>query len=287
MQEQKAVQGHAEKQAQLRVVPLEGTFNFRDLGGYVGAGGKKVKWGTFYRADALHKLTTSDVETLVTMGIKTIVDFRGDGEWQNAPDVKIPGTVRLNLSPNAEVARLASGDVHSDQAKVDALLRVAESPEGPAYFAERQTHMEKQMERFVSGEYEVGQYRKFMRLLFNPENVPIIFHCRGGKDRTGWAAMLILFALGVSKADITADYMLTKTCMEARNVERLNEYRQYSENELVLNYLASLMDTRESYLAATFAAVEAIAGTPENYLREVMLLTDEELATLRDLYLED
>ena len=63
-----------------RLVPLEGSFNFRDLGGYPGAGGRTTRWGRLYRADALHELTPGDVDRLRGMGLRTVVDLRTERE---------------------------------------------------------------------------------------------------------------------------------------------------------------------------------------------------------------
>ena len=37
-----------------RRVPLDGAVNFRDLGGYIGAGGRQVRWGRVFRALVSH-----------------------------------------------------------------------------------------------------------------------------------------------------------------------------------------------------------------------------------------
>lgn len=47
----------------------------------------------------------------------------------------------------------------------------------------------------------------FAHLLDNGE--PLVFHCTAGKDRTGFAAALILQALGVSRALVMQDYLLS------------------------------------------------------------------------------
>ena len=63
-----------------RLVPLQGSFNFRDLGGYPGRGGRLTRWGRLYRADALHELTAADVAHLRHLGLRTIVDLRTERE---------------------------------------------------------------------------------------------------------------------------------------------------------------------------------------------------------------
>jgi protein-tyrosine phosphatase len=47
----------------------------------------------------------------------------------------------------------------------------------------------------------------------NQDNVPILFHCSAGKDRTGIASALLLSALGVDRKDIFDDYMLTNKAL--------------------------------------------------------------------------
>ncbi len=67
-----------------RLVPLEGTLNFRDLGGYPAAGGV-TRWGTVYRADRLSALTDADVAHLAELGLRTVCDFRYDREVEEDP----------------------------------------------------------------------------------------------------------------------------------------------------------------------------------------------------------
>ena len=57
-------------------------------------------------------------------------------------------------------------------------------------------------------------YHELFRLL-EEHRVPLLFHCTCGKDRTGIAAMLVLLALGVSREDAIADYMLTNVYRKA------------------------------------------------------------------------
>lgn len=269
-----------------RRLPLEGTFNFRDMGGYVGKDNRRVKWGKFFRADALCKLTERDVAVLQELELKTIVDFRGDGEWQKEPDVSVPGATIINLSPNAELAKLASGSLKNDQAKIEALLEIAHSPNGKEYFEQRLDDMANQMIELVAGEFQIGQYTKFMKLILDEHATPLVFHCRGGKDRTGLAAILILLALEVSIDDITTDYHLTKEFMSSRNERRMDEYRQYTDDALVLSYLAGLMDTRQIYLDAAYTEMKKMAGSLDGYLVKVLGVSKQDIEKLQEMYLD-
>jgi hypothetical protein len=76
-----------------RLLPLEGTFNFRDLGGYPTVDGRQTGWGRLFRSDALQELTAVDRAFLRdAVGLSTVVDLRAPGEadrvgvWPSAPE---------------------------------------------------------------------------------------------------------------------------------------------------------------------------------------------------------
>ena len=91
-----------------RIINLDGTTNFRDLGGYIGHQDKTVKYNQFFRSDALHKLSDNDIAWLEEMGVKTIVDFRSASEIVDNEDKPIKSATYYNLNPKAEVAQTAS-----------------------------------------------------------------------------------------------------------------------------------------------------------------------------------
>src|ERR1700710_17542 len=73
----RAAIGHDEDvDASDRLLPLDGAFNFRNLGGYPGSDGRVTRWGRLFRSDTLHELSPSDVMTLRAMGVATIIDLR-------------------------------------------------------------------------------------------------------------------------------------------------------------------------------------------------------------------
>ena len=63
-----------------RHIDLEAVHNFRDLGGYATADGRHLAWGKVYRADGLYRLTDNDVEGLVPLGLRTVIDLRTTDE---------------------------------------------------------------------------------------------------------------------------------------------------------------------------------------------------------------
>jgi protein-tyrosine phosphatase len=63
-----------------RRVAVEGSLNLRDLGGYPTADGRRVRWGHLYRSDQLGDLDEVGASQLGALGLKTIIDFRGEKE---------------------------------------------------------------------------------------------------------------------------------------------------------------------------------------------------------------
>ena len=177
-----------------RLVPLDGAFNFRDLGGYRGTGGALTRWGMLFRSDTLHELTSSDVGTLRSMGLATVVDLRTRSELE--------GTGRGLLEPEPVGYRHLS--VIGEGAGGGAEGEPVGAPGVDDLSARYLWYL------------EVGRaaLAEALTLLGEPASYPLVFHCAAGKDRTGVLAALVLDLLGVEAEVIVADYVITADRME-------------------------------------------------------------------------
>jgi protein-tyrosine phosphatase len=270
-------------------VPLEGSFNCRDLGFYPGSDSRPLRPGRLFRSDALDKLTDRDRAYLKDLGIRRVIDFRSPSEAERHPDRLPPDAVYENLNPNAALAQQASSRRDEDQTKVEKLEALTETPEGREFLTKGKNAMTDQMRFLVRDPGAVAAYRRFFARL--AEGGPLLFHCQGGKDRTGWAAALVLLALGVERRIVREDYLLTREMNRERNRKRMDEYRRYTDRPLVLEYLAGLMDTREEYIDAAFDEMDRMSGgAPASdrggYLQTSLGLSGEDLEGLRAQYLE-
>jgi protein-tyrosine phosphatase len=106
---------------------------------------------------------------------------------------------------------------------------------------------------------------------------PLVFHCTAGKDRTGFAAALILRSLGVSNDDVMRDYLLTN--------ERFKPPARPG-SALSPEVLAVLWRVQPDFLHAAFEVVDQDYGGLEAYFREGLALREAERERLRELYLE-
>lgn len=270
-----------------KIIKLSGTFNTRDIGGLRNKAGKKVKYGRMYRSDALNNLTAEDSDYLEKLGIKTIVDFRSNDEIAAAPDKVIRTAETVHLSPNADIAALGSGNIVDDQKKIDTLVQEAATQQGREQLRAKVNEMAEQMKELVSDPFANQQYERFVTLLTQEESLPILHHCKGGKDRTGFAAMLTLLILDIPLKDILEEYMLTKDCMAKRNRKRMQEYQTYTDNKVVLDYLTGLMQTKELYFNAAIDEMINKSGSVDNYLEKVLHVTADKKERIQKLFLED
>jgi protein-tyrosine phosphatase len=173
-----------------RLIPLEGCFNFRDLGGYVGAGGRTVRWRTLFRSDGLTRLTPGDLGRLRQLGLRTVIDLRTPDEVTNGridpdhPDLTYHHLPMMDvLPPEGELPQWAD----------------------PNFVAEQYREM------LHSG---ADAITKALELLADAAAYPVTYHCMAGKDRTGVLSALVLELLGVADAEIVADYALSGEAMQ-------------------------------------------------------------------------
>ncbi len=250
-----------------RLVPFDGTFNFRDLGGYRTKNGSRVKWGRVYRADNLSNLTDRDHELLKRMHISVVCDFRSPPEREKSPN-KLP----RNLTVHSLHLPMTLGTMDA----VEAMERFKNKDIDwltPGYMQDGY---------LKNLEHSADKWAVVFKRLVN-DTEPLVFHCSAGKDRTGICAALILLALGVPRETVIYDHSLS------------NEYLKAFLPE-VNSYFESLgLDPRRltPYLTAPREAMQAVLdhiqtryGSIETYLLQKAGIREEQILALREKFLE-
>ena len=258
-----------------RRIPLEGTPNFRDLGGYETADGRHVRWGQVFRSGALVDLTPADLATVDALGIQLVCDLRSDSEVEADPDPDL----------DAEALRLAVTDESVDvQAITDAVLAGDLGQISPDLLLEGMPG--------IATEFP-DAWRTLVQRVADEANRPTNVHCSAGKDRAGWASALILRALGVPEETVMEDYLLSNDYLAASNEDTLAQVRTIvagvqgvPEDEVDLSNLEALLAVRPEYLQAAFDAVDEQFGSFDAYLTDGLGLTQDEVDALRDNLLE-
>jgi len=184
---------------------IEGSYNFREIGGLVTRKGQPIKSGRLYRSDTLQALTAADVEYLhERLGLRGIVDLRLG--WEVAGEGKGP----LAYLPDIKY--------------VNSPLDVA-ATEGVA--------PDEVMDRlYLSALAPGSKLGEAVEHICDLSEQPVVFHCAAGKDRTGMLAALILRLLNVDDKAIISEYMLSSKAMP-RMIERFSTWPAYREHMML------------------------------------------------------
>ena len=272
--------------AERQSMGLEGVGNARQLVGYVGEGGRKVKDAVLLRTAALGGATEDDIRRLAEdYHLGEIVDLRMTREIEKSPELVMDGVKNVNLLIIDE----------------EALARESQklSPEDQAAMAESGMKRmrvlmklgfigDKMYVHFLSHDVgKRGYAQMFRELLALPEGTSLLFHCTQGKDRTGCAAMLILSALGVDEETIMADYLLTNEF----NAKLIEEQRQQLLDAGVAEEdLDGIMIVRDQVFPQTMTNaldwMKENYGSVRGYITSELGVTDAEIAQLQDKFLE-
>lgn len=257
-------------------IPLEGAVNFRELGGYPAADGRRVRYGLLYRGgnlDTLH--SPADRAAVESWQLRTVLDLRSEGESAKHPDPALPGVdyrrvCAMRMRDGSEMDFSSTG-IERLAAEKAAFERAAGHPVHDFYWFSA-----------LYREMPFGNpaYHTLFALL-EQRQVPLLFHCSCGKDRTGIAAMLILLALGAGRETALADYMLTNTYRHAE-IEASLRGKTPAERQLLL----PVEGVSESMGAGAIDAIAERYGSYEAYFAAEYGLTPQRLQALRDAYLE-
>ncbi|HOI26620.1 MAG: tyrosine-protein phosphatase [Paludibacteraceae bacterium] len=248
-------------QSPSRQLPIKSAYNFRDLGGYIGAEGRPVKWRTLLRASDFNELADDDAAYLASIPVKTIIDFRAHEEFLHLPDKTISSVEHIyNLSIDA------GNLVPSLKALVDDPTLLED--ERFAFALD----MMFDMYRKLATQYD-EVFRQFFEILQRDDEQPVLFHCSAGKDRTGLASALILSALGVDRETIFTDYLMTNQTLQGK----------YDHFDYIGSISLLFKSVRRDFLETAFAEIEKKHGSLEQYLTNTLSV---DLSLMRTKYLQ-
>ena len=162
----------------VRWIDVDGTCNFRDIGGWTG-----LRTGRVYRGAEPNCHTNA--ETLARLKIKKCHDLflTEKGAATLSRDLKIRTDLDLRSSGESPTP---------DETPVPGakLVRIACSS-------------------YTNFLRDTKTAAKLLRVFADEANYPVYFHCYGGADRTGSLAFLLEGLCGVSEVDLSIDYELT------------------------------------------------------------------------------
>ncbi|GJN70048.1 hypothetical protein PLICBS_004100 [Purpureocillium lilacinum] len=286
---------------------MEGTLNTREIGGYPTTDGKRVVGGRIYRSANLSQISPSDIARLQSLGINTIIDFRGPKEAKEDPDRLPLGTEYVN-SP---IIGSSSGDDIGD-AKIMQLIQNAGLPEPMLNQVEVTKHGPYYRMLYLVSSYgthdhmaKLSGYRPFFqKLLRLPSSSNILIHCTGGRDRTGVGIALLLKTLGVLDEVIEADFVASNRYLQPDcdnpnsnrflNYKSANVFLQPSTNKSCQMVAANLaaspdqirgaVELRAELLRRMFRAIDREFGSFDTFLDSQMGIGSSERESLKNTY---
>ena len=228
--------------------------NMRDVGGFRTQDGGTVARGHAYRSSQLNNISPEDMQKLADLKIRNVYDLRTEDERKKRPEELPPAVNYVVLDVLAD----------SPQAGPAMLEKLLEDPKaanshlggGKIEAAFRQSYRE-----FVSLPSARRGFRSLFLALGDKEQIPALFHCTTGKDRTGWAAAALLSLLGVPKDRIIEDYL------------RSNNYILPVYQKVIRSFVAAggdeeiplaILGVRREYIDASFDEMQNKYGSIDN-----------------------
>lgn len=224
--------------------------------------GRKVKPGILFRSGELFSLQPEDIRRLEEMKLASIVDLRAQREIDVRPDKQI-GTVK-------EVIHIDIHDAARDKAQ-----KFLETNDADG------------LETVLIGDYvrmvniHQDDFRRFLEILANTDNLPLVYHCAAGKDRTGLVTVFLLSALGVDLENIWDDYLDSNSYSEPTILRII---RKVSESGMKGELLRPLLEVRKEYLQAALDEIGLKYGGLQSFVVEIL---KADSAKLQQRYLEN
>jgi protein tyrosine/serine phosphatase len=196
----------------LRTLQVDGLVNARDLGGLPLITGGTTPRGVFFRSENVDEITPKGWDDVYDAGIRTVVDLRQPQEREQdrsrRPDWLETTLVDLDGLENQE---FWSGylDKGLDGTALYFLPHLAAMPErtGDVLAA-------------LAGAREGG----------------VLFHCMGGRDRTGLISMVLLSIVGAEPEAIVDDYLETVRLGDVRAASANRDNDEAQIEELLAGY---------------------------------------------------
>jgi protein-tyrosine phosphatase len=249
-----------------RVLPLEGGRNFRDLGGYATEDGRRVRWGLLFRSGSLTGLTRADWSHLGSRGVRALCDLRSTSERRSEPF----------LPADLPAVNYWARDYTTSFAELRGMLR--------GNFATGESARQAMITGYRGLPFEQAvSYRQLFAHL-KAADIPLIFNCSAGKDRTGTAAALILRALGVPRETVMEDFVLTNTVLNLQSI--LLKHPGSSLAKQPAEVVTAITSADPAYIQAALDSIDERHEDIAGFLRAQLDVNEAELQRIKEALLE-
>lgn len=246
-----------------RSVQMDSVQNLRDIGGYFDEHGKrKTQWGKVFRSGELKSLSRNDTTRLQNLGIRTVIDLRGEDEIALAPE-KYAGANIISIPIPVR-----------DKELVRYRLEEGRMRKGDGLVFMQDTYL-----RYVTEDSE--QFGKALKVFLDKDNYPILVNCSLGKDRVGFLTAMLLSALDVPEETIMKDYMVSNSNINIGQLACMARDLNTDAQETI----TVLLNANETWLDLAFNKIKKEYGSTDKYLSQGLHLSEKERNTLKDIIL--
>ena len=262
-----------------RHLDLDGANNIRDIGGYTTSDGKTTRWKTMLRADNVAGLPPQSQAALIDYGVRTVIDLRRDDQVEKMSNV-FADSMRVGYFHHNFAGDLSGDDLAASSDVARVWIERMESLEGPA----------RKTARYCLRLDTRGHViRKILSTLSTPGILPALYHCRGGKDRTGLVSALVLGLAGVPDVTIAEDYALSAYCLWRGSLADRGVREPYDgappESFDAKEYRLHQQNTPPEVMDGVFQYLRERYGGVEGYALEIGL-TKGQIAAIRGAIVE-
>ena len=263
-------------------ITLEGVQNARELGGYK-IGNQTIRHDILLRSGNLSKATPNDIKWLKEKAnLSLIIDLRSERETIIEPDAKIDDTKYISLPTIDEASGKANdlnipNEAYGDWGKF--LIEFVQSDK-----AER---LERALyPAFIQSPYSQEQFGKFMRAIVDTNDGAVLWHCAQGKDRTGLGAAFILGALGADNELIINDFAISNEYYADEIEHFAQKIKEIYNDDRKCQIIRSFVGVNVDYFGEALKMINKSYGSMNDYLIKQLKLTEKDLNTLKERYLE-
>lgn len=233
----------------LRKIELEGTSNFRDIGGYLTQDAPQLRFGRIFRSDNLARLTDSDWEIIKELGVSQIIDLRRSDEkarsQTRAPRnsgidiIEIPIDVEI-LGKSELIEHIFSREIK----------RITNEDMAQMY-----------QDLLAKSRSELAQT---VSLLLDPAQASTIVHCTAGKDRTGLSVALVQLLCRVPQEQIMSDFLLSNSFRTPARIAALSE--RLKSHQVDIDDIVPYLSASKQALLRAFEILDSQYEGANDYL---------------------
>lgn len=259
-----------------RGVPAAGMDNLRDMGGYKTTDGRHTKWGLMYRADTLYKLKPEGYKYVENMNMGHVFDLRNEGEVSKKPDPSIDGVTyyHVQIPDLPPQYKDVSWDTN------ETIFAFVSSPRAEKFYIDTNAYMVTQPKSHDS-------LKRIFNAALQGDGKGMVWHCAGGKDRTGFVSAVFLAALDVPEETIINDYLLTNEYRKEFDEKELADMtKTFKGNKQAIKGFLAIQQSRPEFIKAGLDEITSKYGSVANYLEKEVGISKQQIAQLKALYTE-